>query len=73
MAIERINPETCTGCGNCVRACGCDVIRMDQTTGKARIAYQEDCMVCGFCADDCPVGAVVLTPARLHSYPVAFR
>lgn len=72
MAIERIDLDECLGCGKCVRACGCDVIRMDEETGKAKILYREDCMVCGFCADDCPVNAVILTPERLHSHPVAF-
>ena len=73
MAIRYIREEKCIGCGNCVRNCGCDVIRMDKTRRKAVVLYPEDCMVCGFCVLDCPVQAVVLSPEKNRSVSVAFE
>jgi NAD-dependent dihydropyrimidine dehydrogenase PreA subunit len=64
MPIERINNDLCTGCGNCVRACTVDVIRMDSESKKAVIMYPEECMVCGYCELDCPEGAITLTPDK---------
>ncbi|MBI5441403.1 MAG: 4Fe-4S binding protein [Deltaproteobacteria bacterium] len=60
MAIDRIDPDLCTGCGICVNSCFMDVIRMDEGTEKAAIRYGEDCVYCGFCARDCPKGAISL-------------
>ena len=61
MAIERIDQELCTGCGQCILSCPMDVIRMDEKTDKAFIKYVEDCMYCGFCID-CPVEAITILP-----------
>ena len=61
MAIERIDPDLCTGCGQCVLSCPMDVIRMDTGTGKAYVKYVEDCMYCGFCID-CPEEAITIVP-----------
>jgi NAD-dependent dihydropyrimidine dehydrogenase PreA subunit len=58
MAIERIDPELCTGCGTCIEACIMDVIRMDEENKKAFIKYPGDCMTCFCCELDCPQGAV---------------
>lgn len=58
MAIERINEEKCIGCGECVKSCIADVIRMDEARKKAVIAYPEDCAVCSACVFDCPTDAV---------------
>jgi len=64
MAIERIDPELCNGCGICVNSCPMDVIRMDEKSKKAAIRYSEDCMVCGYCELDCPENAIYVSPAR---------
>jgi len=62
MAIEKIAPELCNGCGICVNSCPMDVIRMDKESKKAIIQYPEDCMLCEFCSSDCPEDAIYITP-----------
>ena len=64
MAIERIDPELCNGCGICVKICPMDVFRMDAQAKKSVITYPEDCMLCEFCVLDCPTKAVTVTPEK---------
>ena len=73
MAIEKIDAEKCTGCGQCIEACGVDVIRMDNEAQKALIKYPEDCMVCGYCDLDCPEEAITFTPDKHAPLLVAWR
>ncbi|WP_342676495.1 indolepyruvate ferredoxin oxidoreductase subunit alpha [Methanofollis sp. UBA420] len=54
-AHYRVDPETCTACGACLRF-GCPAIGKD-AEGKAEI--NELCSGCGVCADICPAGAIV--------------
>ncbi len=62
MAIDRIHG--CTGCGNCVRACPTDVLRMDPETELATIAHPDACQICHLCRLSCPVDAITLTPEK---------
>jgi NAD-dependent dihydropyrimidine dehydrogenase PreA subunit len=64
MSIERIDNDLCNGCGICVNYCPADVIRMDKKIKKAVIKYPEDCILCGYCALDCPQNAVSISPVR---------
>ena len=66
MAIENIDTDLCTGCGQCVLSCPMDVIRMDEDAKKAMIKYVEDCMYCGFCVD-CPEKAITIQPGPKQS------
>jgi NAD-dependent dihydropyrimidine dehydrogenase PreA subunit len=64
MSIEKIDHELCTGCGICVNSCSVDVIRIDEESQKAVIRYPQDCMLCEFCALDCPEEAITVTPEK---------
>ena len=64
MAIDHIDHELCTGCGICVNTCTMDVIRMDEKEKKAIIKYPEECMCCDACEDDCPSGAIYVSPEK---------
>ena len=58
LAIKEIDPYRCIGCGVCVQTCMNDVIRMKK--GKALISYQEDCVACYECVEDCPREAILI-------------
>lgn len=73
MSIERIDRETCTGCGICVNACPMDVIRMDKKVRKATIAYVQECMCCAACEIDCPARAIYVSPEKYDPVTVSWR
>ena len=56
-----IDPNTCTGCGLCILSCPADVIRLDEASQKAIVAYGKDCQVCYLCEDDCPEHSITLS------------
>lgn len=58
MGIQKIDQKLCTGCEVCVDDCPMDVIRMNEETGKAYVAYPGDCHSCLQCEESCPVDAV---------------
>ena len=64
MAIERIDTKLCNGCGICVNSCPADVIRMDVESNKAVIRYPEDCVMCMWCATECPQKAIFVSPVK---------
>jgi len=66
MAIKDI--RGCIGCGECVKSCPTDVIRLDEHNGKAVIMYVEDCQICHLCRMYCPVDAITISPEK--SIPV---
>ncbi len=66
MTISKI--KGCIGCGTCVKTCPTDVLRLDETTGKAIIAHPEDCQICHLCRMYCPVNAITISPEK--SIPV---
>ena len=64
MGIRRIDHKLCNGCGICINNCPMDVIKMDEETEKAFIAYLSDCQLCFLCEKECPEGAIYVTPDR---------
>lgn len=55
--VVKVDPELCTGCGDCVKACPLGVIKVVD-----KKAYK--CDLCGgdpLCVKECPVGALSLS------------
>ena len=51
-----IDPEVCTGCGECKDACPCDAISEDE---NGRCVIDTDlCADCGACLDVCEFGSI---------------
>ena len=53
----KVDPEKCTGCGNCVEVCPVEAIELDDSLAKVD---EEICIYCGACISECPVEAIVL-------------
>ena len=60
----RICPETCTGCGQCLKACPTNAITGERK--KTHCIDQDNCVTCGVCYDICMFDAVEPLP-RSHS------
>jgi Pyruvate/2-oxoacid:ferredoxin oxidoreductase delta subunit len=72
--IERIEIETCTGCGICDAVCPADVIHMEPAPGAPVaglaatrllpvIRFREHCITCFSCEIFCPEGIVDVHPS----------
>jgi NAD-dependent dihydropyrimidine dehydrogenase PreA subunit len=59
--IDKIDITKCSGCGICVDHCNMDVLRLNNDSDKAYIAYPEDCMTCFECALSCPEKAIIVS------------
>jgi NAD-dependent dihydropyrimidine dehydrogenase PreA subunit len=62
--VESIDEARCTGCGLCVEVCPLDTLRLNPVSGKAHIAYVEDCMTCYRCEMACPARAINVHPFK---------
>jgi NAD-dependent dihydropyrimidine dehydrogenase PreA subunit len=60
MAIKTVDGK-CTSCGECVLACPCDVLRIDEETGVCAVKYPDDCQLCNLCVYYCQFDALELT------------
>ncbi len=54
----RINQEDCEGCGTCIATCHSAAITYNRS-GLAQID-QTKCITCGYCAQGCPVRAIIM-------------
>lgn len=55
--VAYIDPETCTGCGKCIKTCFYDAISM---VGEIAVVDKNKCDGCGLCTQICSFGAVEL-------------
>lgn len=62
MAVETIDYEVCSDCGECYDTCPLDVY--DRVGSKYYIAHREDCMTCFLCEIDCPQDCIYIGPER---------
>jgi len=62
--IESIDEARCTGCGLCAEVCPLDTLRLNRESGKAYIAYGDDCMTCYACEMACPTNAISVHPFK---------
>ncbi len=44
-----------------------DVLRMGKD-GKPYVKYIDDCIVCMYCEEDCPVQAIFVSPVKQQPY-----
>ena len=54
-----LNRNSCTSCGECVRACPMQSLEM--VDGFPRMKEDAECILCSTCADTCPEQAIELT------------
>ncbi len=72
MVVKSLDQELCVaGCDICIEDCPTDVFALDADTGKARVAYPEDCWECLLCEEKCPAKAIKISPAAARKlwYP----
>ncbi|MDI6689912.1 MAG: 4Fe-4S binding protein [Actinomycetota bacterium] len=50
-----IDPERCTGCGNCIEVCPMQAISIQN---EKAVIDTDECAECGLCVDECPNGAI---------------
>lgn len=58
----KVDPELCTGCGDCLDRCYFDAMSLEEK-GNA-LVNAEYCMGCGLCQVVCPEGAIALEVVR---------
>ncbi|MBW7863516.1 MAG: ATP-binding protein [Candidatus Hydrogenedentes bacterium] len=55
----RINPETCTGCCECLTLCRFGAVHKSVAAGRVTFSVEPaSCEGCGVCVDNCPAGAI---------------
>jgi electron transport complex protein RnfB len=62
----RVNPETCQGCGLCVKRCPMKALQLaahpnaNNKSGQVTVSIPGLCIGCGVCAYKCPTGSLSL-------------
>ncbi len=68
MNTIKIDVDSCSGCGTCVKACFVDVLRWNDVEDKPVVAYPEDCVHCNACELACPTGSIEVLPDFEHMH-----
>jgi len=61
-----IHPESCKGCGLCVKRCPMEAIELNASetannkVGKIAVLKEDLCIGCGVCAFKCPTESIIL-------------
>ncbi len=63
--IASIDPDLCTGCGECERVCRFDAITVH---GQIHEVQEISCEGCGYCARVCPVEAITNIPQNVGEF-----
>ena len=58
--IAQLDPDKCTGCGNCITAC--PILARKMVNGKAIVL--DHCMGCGVCRVNCEANAITMVPTK---------
>jgi ferredoxin len=72
-----IYPETCKGCGLCVKRCPMEAIELKASgqtinkVGKIAALKEDLCIGCGVCAFKCPTKSIVLEKRKEVTAPPA--
>lgn len=70
-----VNPETCHGCGLCVKRCPMKALHMEGSeiarnkTGRVAVLTPGVCIGCGVCAHKCPSGSLILKRRKVLDHP----
>jgi len=69
------NPETCTGCNQCVEICRSDVLMPNPEQAKPPIVlYPDECWYCGTCVLECRhPGAITMLHPLNQSVSVIWK
>jgi len=75
--LATMNPETCKGCGLCVKRCPMEAITLEASkmannkVGKLAVLEADLCIGCGVCAFKCPTKSIVLEKRQEVTQPPA--
>lgn len=68
LGHSRVDPDSCTGCGNCMAVCPFDAIRLQKVDRKYAYVSRVNkmrCKACGHCVSVCPNGTMQMPE---HNY-----
>jgi electron transport complex protein RnfB len=63
-----VNPELCTGCGECEARCQVAAMKMDDEKKAAAVDLTR-CLGCGLCVESCPENAIELCNKTAETIP----